>query len=63
MTTVQTLQGPVRGILIGEVLQYRGVPYAQTPSSSEARFQPPEPPRRRDSVLEATHSSGKVPQV
>lgn len=63
MTTVQTLQGPVKGALIGEVLQYRGVPYAQTPSSSEARFLPPEPPQRRDNVLEAARSLGKVPQV
>ena len=63
MSTVQTLQGPVTGEWIEEVLQFRGLPYAEAPCSPETRFQPPRPPGHRDSVLHAARSQEKVPQA
>ena len=63
MSTVHTQQGLVKGEWVEEVIQYRGIPYAELPGTAEGRFKPPVPPRHRDSVLSAARSSKKIPQA
>jgi para-nitrobenzyl esterase len=52
-TLIMTEQGPVRGAREGEVLVWRGIPYA-TPPIRERRWRRPEPPALHTGVLETT---------
>jgi para-nitrobenzyl esterase len=52
-TLVMTEQGPVLGVREGEVLVWRGIPYA-TPPVGERRWRRPEPPAQHTEVLDAT---------
>jgi para-nitrobenzyl esterase len=52
-TLVMTEQGPVQATREGEVLVWRGIPYA-APPLGERRWRRPEPPLRRNEVLETT---------
>jgi len=54
-TTRDTAQGPVRGMLSdsGDMLVFRGIPYA-APPVGQLRFAAPEPAPSRTEVLEAT---------
>ncbi|KAJ0173407.1 hypothetical protein K1T71_010556 [Dendrolimus kikuchii] len=57
---IRTTQGLVRGYLMqNNFYAYLGIPYAQT--SVHNRFKAPKPPRRWDSIFEATHHI-KCPQ-
>lgn len=50
---VETDAGPVRGISKGATLAYLGIPYAEPPVG-ELRWQPPQPHRPWQAVLDAT---------
>jgi para-nitrobenzyl esterase len=52
-TLIMTEQGPVQGAREGEVLVWRGVPYAEPPIG-ERRWRRPEPPVQHTEVLDAT---------
>jgi para-nitrobenzyl esterase len=52
-TLVMTEQGPVRGAREGDVLVWRGIPYA-APPIGERRWRRPEPPGQHTEVLDAT---------
>src|SRR5262249_21108334 len=52
-TLVMTQEGAVRGVVEGDVLVWRGIPYA-APPVGERRWRRPEPPEPRADVLQAT---------
>ncbi|GAC1315507.1 MAG: carboxylesterase/lipase family protein [Acidimicrobiales bacterium] len=58
-----TSNGPVRGKPTpeGDVLLFRGIPYA-APTGGASRWRPPGPPERWDEVLDATRFGPAAPQ-
>jgi para-nitrobenzyl esterase len=58
VTTASTSYGAVRG-LEGEVLSFRGIPFAAPP----ARFEPPQPPEAWSGRLDATKYRAAAPQA
>jgi para-nitrobenzyl esterase len=52
-TLVMTEQGPVQGAREGDVLVWRGIPYA-APPVGERRWRRPEPPAQHSEILDAT---------
>jgi para-nitrobenzyl esterase len=50
--TVRTRQGSVRGLIVGKVEEFRGLPYA-TPPVGDLRWRAPLPPKPFDGVREA----------
>ncbi len=50
---VQTSLGPVRGAPSGEVLAFKGIPYAKAPTE-RLRWQPPQPPKAWKQPFDAT---------
>lgn len=53
-------QGTFRGARIGEVLAFKGIPYAAAPTGA-LRFAPPQPPPPHDGVQDATVYGPTVP--
>ncbi len=51
---VQTANGPISGLLEGEVAIFKGVPFAKPPVK-QLRFLPPEPPEVFQDVLDCHH--------
>ena len=60
--TVNTVEGPVRGYTRNGVNVFLGIPYA-APPVGDLRWQPPQPVRRWDDALDATHFGNHCPQV
>jgi para-nitrobenzyl esterase len=52
-TLITTEQGPVHGLREGDVLVWRGIPYA-APPIGERRWRRPEPPSQHTAVLDTT---------
>src|SRR4029453_8201855 len=52
-TLIMTEQGPVQGVVEGDVLVWRGIPYA-APPVEERRWRRPEPPLQHTEVWDAT---------
>lgn len=52
LSLVDTAEGPVRGTAEGELIAFRGIPYAAPPTGA-LRFAPPEAPAARDQELAA----------
>ena len=50
---VQTSEGPVRGFVKNGVYEFLGVPYAAAPVGAR-RWRPPQPPKTRSALLDAT---------
>ncbi len=63
MAAVSTQQGLVEGFQKEGLLQYRGIPYAASPSTPDLRFHLPAPPLKRHSVLKALEFSPSCPEV
>jgi para-nitrobenzyl esterase len=61
-TLVETQQGAVKGVLDGDLVSFKGVPYAVPPVGS-LRWRPPQPPTSRETVLEATTFGTPCPSV
>jgi para-nitrobenzyl esterase len=61
-TLVETRQGAVKGVLDGELVSFKGVPYAIPPVGS-LRWRPPQPPASRETVLEATTFGKPCPSL
>lgn len=59
---VATVHGRLRGARTGEVLVFRGIPYA-TPPIGEARLRPPRPAPRWSGVRDALEFGPKPPQT
>lgn len=57
-----TTEGDVRGVDEGAFLAFRGIPYA-APPVNELRFAPPQPPAKRDEVLDASEFGSLCPQA
>jgi len=58
----ETAQGAVEGESLGNVLAFRGIPYA-APPVGERRFRPPEPPARWSGVRSALDMGPACPQL
>lgn len=61
-TLVETGEGPVRGVADGDVIAWKGIPFA-APPLGPLRWRHPQPPPKRDAVLEATDFGPACPQV
>jgi para-nitrobenzyl esterase len=61
-TLVQTREGAVKGVLDGDLVTFKGVPYA-APPVGPLRWRPPQPPTSREGVLEATTFGRPCPSV
>ncbi|SOE06738.1 carboxylesterase/lipase family protein [Streptomyces sp. Ag109_G2-15] len=59
---VEADRGKVRGVAKGEVISFRGIPYAASPVG-ELRFAPPQPHPGWTGVREAVHAGPAVPQA
>lgn len=59
---IETLEGPVCGVVPRELAIFRGVPFAEAPVGS-LRFMPPSPAKRRSEVLHAVDPAPVCPQV
>lgn len=57
----ETEQGQVRGVMQGNVVTFRGIPYAAAPTGGR-RWLPPEPAAKRSAVLEAQAFGPACPQ-
>ena len=57
----ETDRGRVRGVVRGEVVSFRGIPYAASPVG-ELRFAPPRPHPGWTGVREAVQAGPAVPQ-
>ncbi|HKI74562.1 MAG TPA: carboxylesterase family protein, partial [Pseudomonadales bacterium] len=60
--TVQTTEGPIRGLIDDGVQTYLGIPYAAPPVGS-LRFQPPIPPQPHQGVFDAVHYGHSAMQL
>ncbi|MEV6118299.1 carboxylesterase family protein [Streptomyces sp. NPDC052109] len=60
--TADTDRGRVRGVARGEVISFRGIPYAASPVG-ELRFAPPQPHPGWTGVREAAQAGPAVPQA
>ena len=58
---VMTKYGRIRGVLKGDALVYKGIPYAKPPVG-ELRFSPPQEPEAWDGVLDADKWPSKCMQ-
>ena len=58
---VETSEGPVRGAMQGDVLVFKGIPFAAAPVGPR-RWLPPAPPPARSSVLDALAFGPACPQ-
>ncbi|MEV7955224.1 carboxylesterase family protein [Streptomyces sp. NPDC088141] len=61
-TVVDTYRGKVRGIVEGEAVSFRGIPYAASPVG-ELRFAPPQPHPGWTDVRDAAQAGPSVPQA
>jgi para-nitrobenzyl esterase len=61
-TVVATQQGTVKGVLEADLVIFKGVPYAAPPVDS-LRWRPPQPPARRETVLEANAFGAPCPSI
>jgi para-nitrobenzyl esterase len=61
-TLVATRQGTVKGVLEGDVMTFKGVPYAAPPVGS-LRWRPPQPPAIRETVLDGTAFGPPCPSL
>jgi len=61
-TLVTTDRGAIRGTIVQDVLQFRGIPYAASPSG-ELRWKLPVPHAAWNGVLDASHFGPGCPQV
>lgn len=57
-----TAQGAVRGTMEGNMLAFKGIPYA-TPPVGKLRFQPPQPPAAWNGVRDASRFGEVCPQL
>lgn len=62
LVLAETLQGEVLGESLGDVLAFRGIPYA-SPPIGERRFRPPEPPVRWAGIRSALDMGPACPQL
>ena len=58
---VATDHGPIRGVAIGGMQVFRGIPYA-APPVGDLRWRPPQEPARWTGVLDATQFANHCPQ-
>lgn len=58
---VQLSTGLIEGVVEPDLMQFRGVPYAQPPVA-ELRFAPPRPVKPWSGVLDATRNGPIAPQ-
>src|SRR5688572_26603968 len=61
-TLVETQQGTVKGVLEGDLMTFKGVPYAAPPIGS-LRWRPPQPPASRETVLDGTAFGTPCPSL
>jgi para-nitrobenzyl esterase len=59
---INTKLGQVKGIVAGNIAQFRSVPYAQNPFDKRRRFQAPQAMQPWHGVLDATEYQPPVPQ-
>src|SRR2546422_6780955 len=59
---VQTSEGPVRGFVNNGVYHFLGIPYAAPPVGAW-RWRPPQPPKTRKALLDATAYGNICPQA
>ena len=59
---VCTEHGAVRGVFEGEMLAFKGIPYA-TPPVGALRWRPPEPPARWQGVRDGSRYGSMCPQI
>jgi para-nitrobenzyl esterase len=57
-----TEQGAVRGVIEGETLAFKGIPYAQPPIG-QLRWKPPQPAARWEGVRDGSHYGPMCPQL
>ena len=55
-------QGPIKGITVGGVNEYLGIPYAAPPVGN-LRWTPPQPPAKFKGVFQATQFGSVCPQI
>jgi para-nitrobenzyl esterase len=61
-TVVETSSGKIRGMDLGPVVAWKGIPYA-SPPIGERRFQPPQPPDPWTGIRDATAFGPIAPQL
>lgn len=62
ITLSDTVDGPVKGVLHQDHVEFLGIPYAKPPVG-ELRWKPPGAPARREQVLSATSFAAKCTQL
>ena len=60
--TIATDTGPVRGVRVDDVRQFRGIPYA-APPTGDNRWRPPQPAERWQGLRDATEFGAHCPQA
>lgn len=61
-TLAQTQSGAVQGVVVGDELAFRGIPYA-APPVGDLRWQPPQPPSAWSGTRDASAFGNKCPQL
>jgi para-nitrobenzyl esterase len=59
---VHTKNGDVRGVLVGQVESFKGLPFA-APPTGKLRWMPPQDPHDWTGIRDASHFSSECPQI
>jgi para-nitrobenzyl esterase len=61
-TVAQTQSGAVRGVVVGDLIAFRGIPYAAPPVGN-LRWRPPQPPMNWTGIRDASSFGNLCPQI